>query len=46
MSLLIGLIIRALFMTAGYFAGQQKARLQAHAAVALRRLDLAGGMAT
>jgi hypothetical protein len=46
MSLLIGLIIRAPFVTAGYFVGKQKARLQAHAAVALRRLDPAGGMAT
>jgi hypothetical protein len=45
MRLVIGLIIEALFVTAGSFADGQKARLQAHATVALRRLDLAGGMA-
>jgi hypothetical protein len=42
---LIGLIIWALFVTAGYFAGKRKGRVGARVARAAL-LGVAGGMAT
>ena len=45
MGLLVGLIIWALFVTAGYVAGKRKGRVGAGVALAAL-LGVAGGMAT